>query len=316
MEISFKQTIFSLDSKNKKCNDCGEDDVKFVSVNNGVTLCELCAQIHKNFGNQISYIKSIDDEFDDYLMNYFIYGGNKKFRKNLRQMGVNLDVKKAQLYKTFGADYYRRNLKSIVKGNSQLEKDFDNPNEIMQIQSNAFPEFENYVLNSYNNNQQNLSILNNLNIDLGGNSNFDIAYINNQNQINTPNNNINIAQNNNIESVKNEPEKEQPKSENNEKGDNTNNDTNTNTTNKKNINFKNVMQSSLKNMKNFGNFMKKESIKGYGLMKKYGKIVADKSKPTIQNATKYVKNHVPGLKKKKQNSEENENKEVERSQDI
>ena len=146
MEISFKQTIFSLDSKNKKCNDCDDDDVKFVSINNGITLCELCAQIHKNFGNQISYIRSIEDEFDDYLMNFFIYGGNKKFRRTLRNMGVNLDVKKGNLYRTFGVDYYRRNLKSIVKGNSQLDKDFDNPNEVMKINSNAFPEFENYII--------------------------------------------------------------------------------------------------------------------------------------------------------------------------
>ena len=67
MEINFKQTLFSLESRNRKCNDCADDDVKYVSVNNGITLCELCSQIHKNFGNQISYIRSIDDEFDDYL---------------------------------------------------------------------------------------------------------------------------------------------------------------------------------------------------------------------------------------------------------
>ena len=198
MEISFKQTIFSLEPKNKKCNDCGDDDVKFVSVNNGITLCELCAQIHKNFGNQISFLRSIDEEFDDYLMNYFIYGGNKKFRKTLRHMGVNLDVKKAQLYKTYGVDYYRRNLKSIVKGNSQLEKDFDNPNEVMQINSNAFPEFENYTLNTYNANaNQNLSLLNNLEINLDSNAvgSYTSNVINNpiDNQ-NNDNNNIKISQ--------------------------------------------------------------------------------------------------------------------------
>ena len=66
-------------------------------------------------------------------MNFFIYGGNKKFRRALRHMGVNLDVKKGTLYRTYGADFYRRNLKSIVKGNSQLEKDFDNPNEVMKM---------------------------------------------------------------------------------------------------------------------------------------------------------------------------------------
>ena len=34
-------------------------------------------------------------------------------------MGVNLDQKKGNLYRTYGVDFYRRNLKSIVKGNSQ-----------------------------------------------------------------------------------------------------------------------------------------------------------------------------------------------------
>ena len=90
MEISFKQTIFSLDSKNQKCNDCGEPDVKFVSVNNGITLCELCAQIHQNFGFQISYIRSIEDEFDDYLMNYFIeYTGLRPGEKLYEEVLAN-----------------------------------------------------------------------------------------------------------------------------------------------------------------------------------------------------------------------------------
>ena len=303
MEISFKQTIFSLDSKNKKCNDCGDDDVKFVSINNGITLCELCAQIHKNFGNQISYIRSIEDEFDDYLMNFFIYGGNKKFRRTLRNMGVNLDAKKGNLYRTFGVDYYRRNLKSIVKGNSQLDKDFDNPNEVMKIDSNAFPEFENYIINTYNNNiQPNINILNNIEIDLGGNANFNSNVINNPieniNKNNDTNNdNIKIAQENKIESIKNEPENQQ-ESENKEG----NND---------NIDIKKVMNYSLKNMKIFGNFMKKEGIKGYGLDKKYEGILTQKSKPTINNMTKYVKNHVPYFNKNKDNesTESNENKE-------
>ena len=50
MEISCKQTIFSLDSKNKKCNDCGEPDVKFVSVNNGITLCDFVLKFTKISG--------------------------------------------------------------------------------------------------------------------------------------------------------------------------------------------------------------------------------------------------------------------------
>ena len=309
MEISFKQTIFSLDSKNKKCNDCGDDDVKFVSVNNGITLCELCAQIHKNFGNQISFLRSIDEEFDDYLMNYFIYGGNKKFRKTLRHMGVNLDVKKAQLYKTYGVDYYRRNLKSIVKGNSQLEKDFDNPNEVMQINSNAFPEFENYTLNTYNANaNQNLSLLNNLEINLDSNAagTYTSNVINNpiDNQ-NNDNNNIKISQEK-MESVKNEPD-EQKSEENGGNNGAPGQDDNMEK-------VKKVMDYSLKNMKKFGNFMKKEGIKGYGIMKKYGNVIANKSKPIIQNSTNYVKNHVPYFNKNKGEGAQNEEKEDDKAQ--
>jgi len=309
MEISFKQTIFSLEPKNKKCNDCGDDDVKYVSVNNGITLCELCAQIHKNFGNQISFLRSIDEEFDDYLMNYFIYGGNKKFRKTLRHMGVNLDVKKAQLYKTYGVDYYRRNLKSIVKGNSQLEKDFDNPNEVMQINSNAFPEFENYILNTYNANaNQNLSLLNNLEINLDSNAagTYTSNVINNpiDNQ-NNDNNNIKITQDK-MESVKNEPD-EQKTDENGGNNGAPGQDDNMEK-------VKKAMDYSLKNMKKFGNFMKKEGIKGFGIMKKYGNVIANKSKPIIQNSTNYVKNHVPYFNKNKGEGAQNEKKEDDKDQ--
>jgi hypothetical protein len=309
MEISFKQTIFSLEPKNKKCNDCGDDDVKYVSVNNGITLCELCAQIHKNLGNQISFLRSIDEEFDDYLMNYFIYGGNKKFRKTLRHMGVNLDVKKAQLYKTYGVDYYRRNLKSIVKGNSQLEKDFDNPNEVMQINSNAFPEFENYTLNTYNASaNQNLSLLNNLEINLESNAagTYTSNVINNpiDNQ-NNDNNNIKISQEK-MESVKNEPD-EQKSEENGGNNGAPGQDDNMEK-------VKKVMNYSLKNMKKFGNFMKKEGIKGFGIMKKYGNVIANKSKPIIQNSTNYVKNHVPYFNKNKGEGAQNEEKEDDKAQ--
>ena len=148
MELNFKQTLFSLDKKNSTCNDCGDSEVKYVSINNGITLCELCAQIHKNFGYEISFIRDIDDQFDEYLVGFFIYGGNKKFRKKLRSMGVNLDQKKGNLYRTYGADFYRRNLKSIVKGNSHLDIDFENANEVMKNETNNFPEFSNYIVNS------------------------------------------------------------------------------------------------------------------------------------------------------------------------
>ena len=214
-------------------------------------------------------------------------------------MGVNLDVKKGNLYRTYGADFYRRNLKSIVKGNSQLEKDFANPNEVMQIDSNAFPEFENYVINNYsNNNNTALNLLNNLNIDLQSNGTYNSGVINNP-SYNDLNNNIQLKEENKIVSVKSENENQNQS----EQGENIEG-------NDDNINIKKVMDYSIKNVKLFGNFMKKEGIKGFSLAKKYGGVIAQKSKPTFDNVTNYIKNHVPYFNKNKDNNEgENNQKE-------
>ena len=314
MELNFKQTLFSLDKKNSTCNDCGDSEVKYVSINNGITLCELCAQIHKNFGYEISFIRNIDDQFDEYLVNYFIYGGNKKFRKKLRNMGVNLDQKKGNLYRTYGADYYRRNLKSIVKGNSILDIDFENANEVMKNETNNFPEFANYILNAnYDNKLNNYNLgENNLNNELGGlNLNIDLGFnnINNENNIelNDMNNQIDIDINNNnknnnsknsnniqintaqknFESVENKPEapptsQEENKSQNGKKEDKKIKIDNKEDNDSAERKVKKAVKLSIIGLKKLGNFMKKSGIKTYDLAKKYGKASA-------KVASEYVK---------------------------
>ena len=315
MELNFKQTLFSLDKKNSTCNDCGDDQVKYVSINNGITLCELCAQIHKNFGYEISFIRNIDDQYDEYLVNFFIYGGNKKFRKKLRSMGVNLDQKKGNLYRTYGADYYRRNLKSLVKGNSQLDIDFDQANEVMKNETNNFPEFSNYILNSGYENKQNNYILgeNAINNELGGlNLNIDLGFnnINNENNIelndmndhidlnnnnnnsssNNNNNNSNSIQINtaqkNFESVENKPEAPPTSLEGNHLSDKKE-DKKVEVDNKEDNDsaerrVKKAVKLSIIGLKKLGNFMKKSGIKTYDLAKKYGKASA-------KVASEYVK---------------------------
>ena len=287
MELNFKQTLFSLDKKNSSCNDCGEPDVKYVSINNGITLCELCAQIHKNFGYEISYIRSIEDQFDDYLVGFFIYGGNKKFRKNLRNMGVNLDQKKGNLYRTYGADYYRRDLKSIVKGNSHLDIDFEKANEVMKNETNNFPEFANYIVNSNNHKEHMMEINNNelgglnLNIDLGfnniekENNNIDLNLMNNpiDDNFNNPNeNNINEIKINNEDKKVDVSKKEDDDSAERR--------------------VKKAMKLSVIGLKKLGKFMKKSGIKGYDLAKKYGKA-------TAKVASEYYKNNFQKKKEDK-----------------
>ena len=308
MELNFKQTLFSLDKKNSSCNDCGEPDVKYVSINNGITLCELCAQIHKNFGYEISYIRSIEDQFDDYLVSFFIYGGNKKFRKNLRNMGVNLDQKKGNLYRTYGADYYRRDLKSIVKGNSHLDIDFEKANEVMKNETNNFPEFANYIVNSNNYKEHTMEINNNelgglnLNIDLGfnnienENNNIDLNLMNNpidDNFNNANENNINEIKINNedkkVESVENKPE---TKNENNNNEDKKVDVSKKEDDDSAERRVKKAMKLSVIGLKKLGKFMKKSGIKGFDLAKKYGKA-------TAKVASEYYKNNFQKKKEDK-----------------
>jgi hypothetical protein len=308
MELNFKQTLFSLDKKNSTCNDCGDSEVKYVSINNGITLCELCAQIHKNFGYEISFIRDIDDQFDEYLVGFFIYGGNKKFRKKLRSMGVNLDQKKGNLYRTYGADFYRRNLKSIVKGNSHLDIDFENANEVMKNETNNFPEFANYIVNSnYEHKQINNNFGENvINNELGGlNLNIDLGFnnINNENDLNiNMANDIDLNNNNNnqnnindiqinpepkkIESVENKPEappsQTENKSENNKVEDKKVDVDNKEDEDSAERKVKKAVKLSIIGLKKLGNFMKKSGIKTYDLAKKYGKASA-------KVASEYVK---------------------------
>ena len=301
MELNFKETLFSLDKKNSSCNDCGDADVKYVSVNNGITLCELCAQIHRNFGYEISFIRSIEDQFDDYLVGFFIYGGNKKFRKKMRNMGVDLDQKKGNLYRTFGADYYRRNLKSVVKGNSQLDIDFEKANDVMKDETNNFPEFANYVINSNYDKRLMVEASNNnefggldLNIDLGFNNinkendiDLDLNVINNplDNNINNNENNINDIQINTadkkIESVENKPPE-------NDQNENKIEDKKVDVDKKEDEDsaerrVKRAMKLSYIGIKKLGNFMKKSGIKGFELAKKYGKATAKVTSDYVKN---------------------------------
>ena len=45
---------------NKYCVECASKDPKWASWNIGVFLCSRCAEIHRNLGNHISKVKSVN----------------------------------------------------------------------------------------------------------------------------------------------------------------------------------------------------------------------------------------------------------------
>ena len=271
MEISFKQTLFSIDPKNKRCNDCGEKHISYVSVNNGITICNLCVQIHRQLGTKISELKKIDEELDDYTMNFFIYGGNKNFHKFLKELGVNSSIQRSKLYKTKGADYYRKYLLAKVKGVENTAKKPKNPNELMEIV------------------QDNDDSNKNENKDDNDNDNNKI--IEDKKSINNINNFLNI--NNNAGNKTNINDEDHNHHESHIELNIGN--TNIQTDEKKNLK-KNFLKSSINKMKTFGGYIKKNSIKGIVAMKKAGSLIAKKSKPAaekIKSTAKFMGDHIP-----------------------
>jgi hypothetical protein len=279
MEISFKQTLFSIEPKNKRCIDCGEKNIAYVSVNNGITICELCAQIHRQLGPSISNIRKIDEEFDDYSMNFFIYGGNKNFKNTLKSLGVNLDMQRSKLYKTYGVDYYRKCLLAKVKGLENNEKKPNNPNELINPE-NKYEDNHNNDDNEKGKFKENKSSIHNINNFLNINNNA--GNKTNVDEEDNGESHIQLNYQNNIKVIHNDEEKEK--------------------------NFKkNLLKMSLNKVKSLGGYIRKNGAKSIEAIKKAGTIIAKKSKPAAENikkTAKYVGEHIPYFHKHKIKSQE------------
>ena len=146
----YKDIILSIDEENAKCADCGKENPIKVSVNNGIILCEGCALQHLELGPNVSYIRDLAGDFDEYLLNYFTLGGNSKFKRFLKEENVDTSLPINKKYLTKACEFYRINLKKKVQGQNPLQKNYENPNEIVENMENHFPEFEDYVLKNKN----------------------------------------------------------------------------------------------------------------------------------------------------------------------
>jgi len=263
MEISLKQTLLTMDPKNKRCIDCGEKNVNYISVNNGVTICDLCAQVHRQIGPEFSDLRKIDEELDDYSMNFFVHGGNKNFKKKLKELGVDLDMQRSKLYQTYGADYYRKCLKAKVDGVEMTDKIPLNPNKVIQNEEGKKV-----------NEDKNINNFLNINNNAGNKTNVNDEEDNGESHIQ-----LNYHHNNHGSS-----------------------DNNNNKTDKKGL-----LRLSLNKVKSIGGYIKKNSVKGFGSIKKAGNLIAQKSKPAaekIKSTAKYMGEHIPYFHKSKVKSQE------------
>ena len=161
------QEYYQKQMQNQNCVDCNLPMPNFVSINNGVFICSNCAKIHQNLGYNISYIRSIENDFfDPYLISFLDLGGNMNFILNLKKFNINSNMPIEIKYKTRACEYYRILLKTKVECNEPpFEPNLENASkECDNIE--YFPEFKNY--NLFRGEQINdISVINNNNDDNG-----------------------------------------------------------------------------------------------------------------------------------------------------
>jgi hypothetical protein len=131
MESLTTEEVFTKLSKqpeNTKCIDCSMDEPLWASVNNGVLICNLCADLHRKLGTSVSFVRSIQhDTWTQSYLTLMSIGGNKKFKDFLDVYGISckeVDEK----YPTVAARFYRKQLKAAAN-NQELQENAPRLNE-------------------------------------------------------------------------------------------------------------------------------------------------------------------------------------------
>lgn len=114
-EIIHLHELLAIDSNNT-CFDCGAVGPTWASLSHGSFICLTCSGIHRGFGLQISFVKSITmDSWTSRQLLYMKHGGNANLKAFFDEYKI-LDLPISSRYKTEGAAYYRRRLRAIVDG--------------------------------------------------------------------------------------------------------------------------------------------------------------------------------------------------------
>ncbi len=116
MEHATSSKSAALAPDNSRCADCGSIHPQWVSINNGVYVCYNCSGIHRGFGVQISFIRSLSmDAISDKQYKMLSLGGNKRFNEFMEMYGLATAPPKIK-YKTRAAEFYRGMLKAMAEG--------------------------------------------------------------------------------------------------------------------------------------------------------------------------------------------------------
>jgi len=120
------------DQMNNICFDCGVENPTFVSINNGIFLCNQCASIHMSFPQGVSIIENNDlYSLSENELQFLAKGGNTNLNDFILDEFPKLEnYSQKLLYKTRGMDYYRQRLYYYVYGGVEPRR----PSQIVACQ--------------------------------------------------------------------------------------------------------------------------------------------------------------------------------------
>mgnify|MGYP002624517241 FL=1 len=132
-----KKKIYEINQEenNKKCFDCQSSNPKYISLYNGIFICQNCVNdIHSKLGSNISLI--LDNDLNNLSIKdiqYLYYGGNKKLLDFINYEYPTLkSLSKNKLYLTKAMEYYRQWLKYLIdEGQKPLKPTFEESNELI-----------------------------------------------------------------------------------------------------------------------------------------------------------------------------------------
>ena len=220
-ELNEKIKEILEEEMNKECFDCGALNPNYISINNGIFLCNNCINVHQQFTNEISIIKDNNlSSLTNKEILYIYYGGNMRLNNFVNYEFPGLQNYQPNiLYRTQAMNYYRNRLTSMVYKTNKPEK----PNSVYAyklIGENIDKYSKNRLLFENPNINNNKTNLNNANQNNGKNVKFIYDDYNNNKkrhyQINSginfessyQNNNINNTFNININQKENQKEKQ------------------------------------------------------------------------------------------------------------
>ena len=101
---------------NKECFDCGACYPEYISINNGVFICNNCLEVHNKFPKEISStLKNNLSSLNNKELQYMYLGGNQNLFEFINYEFPELSkFKKNILYQTKAMQYYRDKLNYLV----------------------------------------------------------------------------------------------------------------------------------------------------------------------------------------------------------